>query len=454
MPQWPIGVYYLILKVDGYNYVFEPNEINNKLAPVTITLGLPDLAPIHLYIMENALVGSPVRVVYTVTNRGNEIAYASWYDHLYLSSNAILDSQDYSLGSWYQNQSITNGFAYTRTNTVSFPQWPDGTYYFILHVDNWDYIFESSEDNNTSVCAVTVSPPLLKNASFELEGSVVSNAAYWESGVPDEHGMRWGSASRVSWRSYDESWEGCIPGTWAGMGTNGGFWQEVPAVAGARYVVSGWFWADQGTYSGSPWTSATKGLKLEFLKGGSPLSGITNSLSGVGETWEEFIVDGAAPVSANWVRVSVFANGVSTNGALQFDNFRLSRFPFDSDEDGLIDEWEFTYYPSLTNTSGNADPDRDGATCWEEWMAGTDPTNNKSFLGMRMPQPSSGSGVYVRWASVTGKVYAVDRSTNLNSTPAFLTLQQQIYGQPGTTVYFDTTSPGLSPRFYRVRIEP
>lgn len=81
---------------------------------------------------------------------------------------------------------------------------------------------------------------LLNNPSFEdAAGTNGNGAAYWEAGVPDDHGERWGSAARVAWRPTDGSWHGAICGTWSNSLDYGGFWQEVPAVPGRDYVFGG-----------------------------------------------------------------------------------------------------------------------------------------------------------------------------------------------------------------------
>ena len=163
---------------------------------------------------------------------------------------------------------------------------------------------------------------LLNNPGFEdAAGTNGNGAAYWEAGVPDNHGERWGSAARVAWRPTEGSWHGALCGTWSNSYNYGGFWQEVPAVPGRDYTFGAWFWAD------STWWATNQGIKVEFLAGATGGSNIlyalTNAFYDVGQTWAYKEVAGTAPSNATWVRVVVYANGIGANGALQFDDLAL-----------------------------------------------------------------------------------------------------------------------------------
>ncbi|MBW7907785.1 MAG: hypothetical protein H3C50_02535 [Kiritimatiellae bacterium] len=110
---------------------------------------------------------------------------------------------------------------------------------------------------------------------------------------------------------------------------------------------------------------------------------------------------------------------------------------------------------SATNMQANGDPDHDGVRNWDEWMAGTSPTDGLSFLGMQMPaDPPSTAGIIIQWQSVTGKWYTLDRATNLTDIPAFVSLQTNIAGQANSTVVTDQTANGIGPYFYRVGTKP
>lgn len=89
---------------------------------------------------------------------------------------------------------------------------------------------------------------------------------------------------------------------------------------------------------------------------------------------------------------------------------------------------------------------------WQEWKAGTNPTNAASVLQLASPS-NSVSGITVTWQSVRNVTYFLQSSTNLAAQPAFISIQSNIVGQAGSTSYTDTTATNGGPYFYRVGVQ-
>jgi len=96
-----------------------------------------------------------------------------------------------------------------------------------------------------------------------------------------------------------------------------------------------------------------------------------------------------------------------------------------------------------------ADSDGDGMNNWQEWIAGTDPTDSASALRLLAPMVTS-PGLLLRWSSDTNHAYFVERTSSLATPIIFDLLRTNVPGLSGSTTYIDTTVPPAGGAFYRV----
>jgi hypothetical protein len=82
----------------------------------------------------------------------------------------------------------------------------------------------------------------------------------------------------------------------------------------------------------------------------------------------------------------------------------------DTDGDGLPDESEFRHCGDITNMTSGTDADEDSLSNFQEFLAGTDPTNRSSCLalcGVSNLVSVADTGVVVRPQSVTGRYHRI-----------------------------------------------
>jgi hypothetical protein len=123
--------------------------------------------------------------------------------------------------------------------------------------------------------------------------------------------------------------------------------------------------------------------------------------------------------------------------------------PGDADWDGILDSWETNYFPSISACDPNADVDGDGLNNMQEYIAGTVPTNASSLFKIS-DAVARGSTGYIYWPSVSGRNYAVYRSTNITKAWDTLPVTNNIAGDGTTKSYVDSTNANAA--YYRLGV--
>lgn len=100
--------------------------------------------------------------------------------------------------------------------------------------------------------------------------------------------------------------------------------------------------------------------------------------------------------------------GVADLGAYEWN------FNDDIDDDNLPDAWESEYFGGITNAIADEDSDGDTQNNLHEYIAGTLPHDNSSYLHIIQSEIGVNTQITISWApSVKGRIYGVSLSTNL-----------------------------------------
>ena len=161
-------------------------------------------------------------------------------------------------------------------------------------------------------------------------------------------------------------------------------------------------------------------------------------------------------VSQAWMSAGTDLEGKPRvlNGVVDRGAYEVIPPSWDSNTNGMPDWWEWDYSHNMTGMVAGADDDGDDFVNLDEYYAGTIPTDDSSYLGLLAVQTTGATtGMIVRWQSVAGKLYNVDRTTNLLVDPAFTNMASGVVGQANGTSVTDTTATASGPCFYRVRLE-
>jgi len=160
----------------------------------------------------------------------------------------------------------------------------------------------------------------------------------------------------------------------------------------------------------------------------------------VGDEWVRisenlipFPLFGVAPIVYEEVDPGAVAGGTYVYRLVELENDgdELTYGPYTLTVDGpgrTYDDWAAEQFTSEeladSSISGReADPDGDGLTNWQEFLAGTDPNNADSVLKVNRVQRVAG-GIELSWNSVAGRSYRIALSDNMSGL--FLPLEQPI----------------------------
>lgn len=142
--------------------------------------------------------------------------------------------------------------------------------------------------------------------------------------------------------------------------------------------------------------------------------------------------------------------GTNVVGTEASDSVTITRKAMDDDADGIVDWWEEKFFPG-TGCEPNEDSDDDGASNFEEYCAGTDPTDPASIFTIVEKGRINGSN-YVKYIGGTNAFilvpYRVDATTNIADPVGWWGTGVQSRAE-GTSTWY-TPIPADAAYYYRL----
>lgn len=120
---------------------------------------------------------------------------------------------------------------------------------------------------------------------------------------------------------------------------------------------------------------------------------------------------------------------------------------FSADPAGTPHSWLTQYGLTNFNADALADMDGDGLLTWQEYVAGTDPTNPVCVFQINGVEAAP-QGAIIRWSSVSNRFYDLDWTTNLLEGFAVLPGATNLPATPPENSYTNPPDSGVS-SFYR-----
>jgi hypothetical protein len=126
-------------------------------------------------------------------------------------------------------------------------------------------------------------------------------------------------------------------------------------------------------------------------------------------------------------------------------------FP-DANRNLISDLWESNYFGRLLpEGTTNSDSDHDGATDYQEFRAGTNPTNAASVTTLTLPYRPYANALQLNWLAATGLAYRIEVSTNLVQWFPLTDWMRAIRTNVSQTLTVPTNSPAY---LFRLRVQP
>ena len=188
------------------------------------------------------------------------------------------------------------------------------------------------------------------------------------------------------------------------------------------------------------------------------VSGVSASTANGYSNWTAVVA--GLSIGTNTLVVTAADNYVPPDVATNFTHAIYAAGSFDGNGDGLPDLWQIQQFGSVNspNAAPAADPDGDGMSNIQEYLAGTDPTNSASAFRITCIA-TTGTDVSVTWMMGPGKTNALQATAGSGdgsySTNTFADIFIVTNTVGSVTNHIDVGAVTNTPaRYYRVRLVP
>lgn len=138
----------------------------------------PDLSVSVFSVPSSATSANQPEITWQIQNTGQGNTAGSWVDHLYLSSDNVLDDGDTLLGEFPRSEVLAAESDYSQTQTLKIPDISPGSYYIILKTDSAGAVEETNKDDNIAVRPFTFAhAKLLTAAPDRIELNLITGSS-------------------------------------------------------------------------------------------------------------------------------------------------------------------------------------------------------------------------------------------------------------------------------------
>jgi len=370
---------------------------------------------------------------------------------------------------WYKSQ----------TNTISWSSGTNvgGTVNIELYLNGSRYSAIVTNATNTGSYAWNLAPPLLSSTNYLIHLSSATHPEIW-----DESDATFTIATVPSMSMLFENFDATnrLPAGWTQTNLSGS--------ATSWKVQSGGYTGGFGpatAYSGPYNACLYDGTsQSDVCRLSTPALNMTGYTGAVLRFWLSmqqwgtdqdtlnvwvktnaaaswFWIAGFTNFIASWTQQSIPLLNLSTHYTIGFvgnakngfgvclDDVEVIGYPADINvaTNNTPLQWLADYHLEPSDAGAMSDTDHDGMKAWEEWVAGTCPTQASSVLKVSNSW-NAATGQILQWPTVTGRTYSVSWSSNL-ATAAF----SPIVTNTTIGLYTDTVHTVEQSSFYRIGAE-